>query len=257
MLKKSYSLNILIYLTLLISTNEQQCILGKNCPYNQGICVSDVCNCYPGYETLVDEFLPPEQQISCNYKKISQYIPIILEVILPSMGHFYVGKYWLGLIKLSLIIIFVSSSFYLYGNLKFPELFDSLFEIIGFGGILGIEKKEEEGEGDGDGDGDKDGDNGEEKNEEEQGIIKLRGRKKSKQANYVVKKQTHANENEVAENERRLLEEKNEKNKSECRQKTVKIIFELSGTFLSLLYFMDLFLYKFNVYTDGNGVSFA
>lgn len=65
------------------------------------------------------------------------------------------------------------------------------------------------------------------------------------------------NENEVAENERRLLEEKNEKNKSECRQKTVKIIFELSGTFLSLLYFMDLFLYKFNVYTDGNGVSFA
>ncbi len=65
------------------------------------------------------------------------------------------------------------------------------------------------------------------------------------------------NENEVAENERRLLEEENEKNKSEYKQKTVKIIFELRGTFLSLLYFMDLFLYKFNVYTDGNGFSFV
>ena len=65
------------------------------------------------------------------------------------------------------------------------------------------------------------------------------------------------NENEVAENERRKLEEENEKNQSECKQKTVKIIFELRGSFLSLLYFMDLFLYKFNVYTDGNGFSFV
>ena len=82
-------------------------------------------------------------------------------------GHFYVGKYWLSLIKISLIIISLSSSFYLYSNFKFPELFDSLFEKIAFGGILGFRKKEEEGDGD--------GDDGEEKNDEEQGNTKLRG----------------------------------------------------------------------------------
>ena len=51
-------------------------------------------------------------------------------------------------------------------------MFDSPFEKIVFGGILGFRKKEEEGDGD--------GDDGEEKNDEEQGNTKLRGWKKSK-----------------------------------------------------------------------------
>ena len=44
---------ILIYLSLIILTYEQQCIFGKNCPVNQGLCVSDMCVCSEGYQALL------------------------------------------------------------------------------------------------------------------------------------------------------------------------------------------------------------
>ena len=59
---------------------QPQCVLGKNCPFNQGICVSNFCKCNEGFETLIDETLPADQQIYCNYEQISQYTPIILEI---------------------------------------------------------------------------------------------------------------------------------------------------------------------------------
>ena len=39
---------LLIYLSLLILSLEQQCIFGKNCPVNQGLCVTDICVCGEG-----------------------------------------------------------------------------------------------------------------------------------------------------------------------------------------------------------------
>ena len=249
MIQKCFFFNILLYLILLVFSNGQQCILGNNCPYNQGICVADSCNCYKGYYTLLDESLPVDQQIYCNYKQISQYTPIIIEIILPGFGHLYVGKYWMALIKISLLLTFLFSSYYLYHEFRFPELFTDLFEKIGFSGIISVEKKDEDGEN-------KEGE--EEKKEEEEednnGKHILRGGRNQDKAKYVVKKQYREDEDTKEE---KLIQNEDDDNKEEKSNKFMKIIFELSGILISLLYFMDLFLYKFGVYNDGNDVPFV
>ena len=249
MIQKCFFFNILLYLILLVFSNGQQCILGNNCPYNQGICVADSCNCYKGYYTLLDETLPVDQQIYCNYKQISQYTPIIIEIILPGFGHLYVGKYWMALIKISLLLTFLFSSYYLYHEFRFPELFTDLFEKIGFSGIISVEKKDEDGEN-------KEGE--EEKKEEEEednnGKHILRGGRNKDKVKYVVKKQYREDEDTKEE---KLIQNEDDDNKEEKSNKFMKIIFELSGILISLLYFMDLFLYKFGVYNDGNDVPFV
>ena len=249
MIQKCFFFNILLYLILLVFSNGQQCILGNNCPYNQGICVADSCNCYKGYYTLLDSSLPVDQQIYCNYKQISQYTPIIIEIILPGFGHLYVGKYWMALIKISLLLTFLFSSYYLYHEFRFPELFTDLFEKIGFSGIISVEKKDEDGEN-------KEGE--EEKKEEEEednnGKHILRGGRNQDKAKYVVKKQYREDEDTKEE---KLIQKEEDENKEQKCNKFMKIIFELSGILISLLYFMDLFLYKFGVYNDGNDVPFV
>ena len=249
MIQKCFFFNILLYLILLVFSNGQQCILGNNCPYNQGICVADSCNCYKGYYTLLDSSLPVDQQIYCNYKQISQYTPIIIEIILPGFGHLYVGKYWMALIKISLLLTFLFSSYYLYHEFRFPELFTDLFEKIGFSGIISVEKKDEDGEN-------KEGE--EEKKEEEEednnGKHILRGGRNQDKVKYVVKKQYREDEDTKEE---KLIQNEEDGNKEEKSNKFMKIIFELSGILISLLYFMDLFLYKFGVYNDGNDVPFV
>ena len=181
---------IIIYLSLIILTYEQQCIFEKNCPVNQGLCVSDMCVCSEGYYTLLAENTPIDQQIFCNYKKISQYTPIILEIFLPSLGHFLVGNYWLGIIKLSLLLAYIISSYLLYGKVSMPHLLKVLIEKIGIGIFLGIPEK-----------------------------VRDRPLK--------------------------------------TKEKILKTIYCISSTFFSLMFFVDLFCYKFGVYTDGNGVPFV
>ena len=198
---------------------QQQCIQGENCPYNQGICVSNTCQCNQNYHSLIDETLPAEQQIYCNYRKYSQYIPIILELITPSLGHLLVGNYWIGLIKLSLIIIFVSSSFYLYKKIKIPELFVTLFEAIGVSGLFGGEDKE-----------------GDDKKDDDKGEMRLRS-----SPNHRFSQEISDDIGDDYETDNVYL----------------KFVFEISGILLSLLYFLDLLLYKFKVYNDGNGVPFV
>ena len=253
MFQKCFFFNILLYLILLVFSNGQQCILGNNCPYNQGICVADSCNCYKGYYTLLDSSLPVDQQIYCNYKQISQYTPIIIEIILPGFGHLYVGKYWMALIKISLLLTFLFSSYYLYHEFRFPELFTDLFEKIGFSGIISFDKKDEDGEN-------KEGE--EEKEEEEEdnnGEVRLRSGPNKNKEKYVVKKQFHEEEDnkEEPENQQKLIQNEENQNEEKKSNKFMKIIFELSGILISLLYFMDLFLYKFGVYNDGNDVPFV
>ena len=270
--KISSIIKLLSFFSLFILSYEQfqqQCTLGKNCPFNQGICVSNFCRCYEGYVTLNDVSLPPEKQIYCNYQQKSQYTPIILEIFLPCIGHFVVGNYWIGLLKFSLILSFILSSLSLYGEIRIPPLLIILFNKLGLSSILSKEdnKKEEE--------------------EEPEPRSRFRGRKNSDSdfplameekvegektdndnevPKYKVARQAY-DEGEEPENQEKLIpkekkeikEKKNEKevneNNGEENEK-VKIIFELTGILASLMYFMDLFLYKFKVYTDGNGVSF-
>ena len=185
--------NLFLFLILFIFSYEQQCIFGKNCPVNQGMCVSDICVCNEGYHTLLDKSTPANLHIYCNYKKISQYTPIVTEIFLPSFGHFIVGNYWLGLLKLSLIITYVLSSYYLYEKVDLPTLFKKLFEKIGISTFL-----------------------------EDTKVPKCRKKQYDTGKKFVIKQ-----------------------------------IFHVSSTLISLMYFVDLFFYKFGVYTDGNGIPFV
>ena len=241
----SKSLHLLIFLSLIIFSYEQQCVLGQNCPYNQGVCVLNSCQCNKGYETLLDESLPPDQQIYCNYEKFSQYVPILLELFLPSIGHFVVGKYWMGIIKLTLLLTFLGSTYYLEQKLRFPDLFNVLFEAIGIHAFIDFKKEDE---------GNENNDNNENEDEEDGGT-RLRSKRKPSKPNYVVSKQFHEEGDEVPENQEPLLPKENE-NKEDYKEKFLKFLSELSGAFISLLYFLDLFLYKLGVYKDGNGISF-
>ena len=189
---KLFTKNLFLFLLLFIFSYEQQCILGKNCPVNQGMCVSDICVCNEGYYTLLDKSTPANLLIYCNYKKISQYTPIVTEIFLPSLGHFIVGNYWLGILKISLILAYLLSSYYLYKKVSLPSLFKKLFEKIGISTFL-----------------------------EESNVTRQRTRQ---------------------DTQRKLF---------------VKKIFHVSSTLISLMYFADLFFYKFGVYTDGNGVPFV
>ena len=48
---------------------------------------------------------PTSPIIYCNYKRISSTLILIAEFFIPSLGHFLAGKYIMGIIKLSLLLI--------------------------------------------------------------------------------------------------------------------------------------------------------
>ena len=108
---------------------SQQCVPGKNCPFNQGFCNGGTCECLEGYKTLYDKSLPLEQQTFCNYEQINHFVPLILEII-PGLGHFYCGKYIQGAIKLILFVSLLSSAIYLHKELKIPKFVCSFVKIL-------------------------------------------------------------------------------------------------------------------------------
>lgn len=134
---KSTILIILLSLLLQLSY-EQQCVMGQNCPNNQGVCQGGFCSCLEGYHTLLDQSTPLDQQIFCNYEKTSHFLPLILEMFLPSIGHFTVGKYWIGLIKLFFLLGFVIPHYIIYEKIELPELFKYLLTKINLAALLGI-----------------------------------------------------------------------------------------------------------------------
>ena len=111
----------IIFSVLVSFVIDQQCTFGVNCPYNQGFCVDTKCECIEGYWSLMDKSLTPGQQIFCNYEQINVYVPLILELLLPGTGHFYVGKYWFALIKLILLLTTLFGGYYFDKDLPIPN----------------------------------------------------------------------------------------------------------------------------------------
>ena len=286
-----------MYFALLNFSFEQQCVLGGNCPFNQGECVGTACNCLNGFYSLLDPQKPAEQQIYCNYEQINVYAPLIMELFLPSFGHFYVGNYLLGTAKISIILVYLITSYYLYNTFKIPKYIKYAFNRFGpfILSFIGVKLGEEEDQNEG---GEKiklraannnqllNEDNLEKPNRGETSqIIQAHSRTGNdyikpieNNENYTKVKQYY-DEGEQPDNQKRLIdnEEENEdnndnqknnkndiNNEDEDSQKEKKeendednLILDLSSIIFSVFYFADLFLYKLKIYTDGNGVPFV
>ena len=115
-------MKLYLLLPLISLVISQQCTAGTNCPLNQGFCSGGTCQCLEGYRTFYDKSLPMEQQVYCNYKQINHFIPLVLEFcFLGGLGHFYVGKYILGFVKLFLEVSAIGTCFYHYRELRVPN----------------------------------------------------------------------------------------------------------------------------------------
>ena len=124
-------MKIYLLLTLVSLAVSQQCTAGTNCPLNQGFCLGGTCECLDGFRTYYDKSLPLEQQIFCNYKQINHFIPLVLEFF-PAigLGHFYIGKYILGFIKLFLGVSAVGTSLYLFKKITVPSYVEAVYKTI-------------------------------------------------------------------------------------------------------------------------------
>ena len=296
--KQTY-LKILLLFSFLSFTFEQ-CIVGGNCPLNQGTCAGDLCNCNSGFYSLLDPQLPPEKQIYCNYEQINVYIPLLLELFLPSMGHFYSGKYLMGIMKLSFLIIHIATSLMLFGFIGVPQFLIFLMDKFGISlrnfcpeGAPEMKEEEEEGEGEGKGDdddekedNDEDGEEGKKSRRKDQALglntklmsLKsiLRNRETEENVNrggITQTKQAHNKEGDdiyTPELEQTLIDkeeisdkieekqetgEENEETKKE-HNKILEMLFHISTIAFWSLYLLDLFMYKFKIYDDGNDVPF-
>ena len=302
-----YSLIIIAILIFsLFNLSFEQCVLGGNCPLNQGECVNNACNCLSGFYTLLDPQLPPGQQTYCNYEQINVYAPVILELFLPSVGHFYTGKYFLGIAKLILLFTYLTSSYYLYGKLKMPIYIRFIMEkfgpaILGLIGLKLAEEEEEENKGkEEDTLADlikskfksgktkttinmKEGLNRGETSQMTQVHDKLEGddkveEKEKEEKKYVIVEQIYDEDNKPTKDDKDDDDNKSDKEKplldkddkdsetgsKDSRSKDdtkvenapIKTIFELSSLIFSIMYFADLFFFKFKIYTDGYGIPF-
>lgn len=290
-----FIIKLTLYLILFTLSLQQipQCVLGKNCPLNQGMCVGDFCKCLDGFYSLLDPSLLPDQQIYCNYEQINAYIPLILEFFIPSSGHFYAGKYWIGSLKLLLLILHISTSLILFGFIGVPKFIIFLMVKSGISlknffpeGLLGESKEEEEKEkgenkNEGDNEGNDDGGKDQLKNDNSLSTsivsIKhlLRGNQTQNDNNSNINRgkftqiaQAHnafgndiynpeIEEPFIEKEENNENDEENEENKDKKENNTIlENIFRISTLFW-VFWFLDLFLYKFKIYYDGNGVPFT
>ena len=100
MLERIKYIFILLIIYINIGNVYNACIPGDNCPNGQGYCQVDTCVCNYGYQTLATN--NPLNQKYCNYSQSSRWAPFILELFLPSIGMFYIGRFMHGAIKLAL-----------------------------------------------------------------------------------------------------------------------------------------------------------
>ena len=79
----------------------------ENCLPSRGHCVNGECMCNQYYVTLYDDKdssnVNTKDRMYCNYERETRWKPFIMEMLLPTLGHFYIGNITLGLIKLALL----------------------------------------------------------------------------------------------------------------------------------------------------------
>ena len=92
-------MKLLVFLSIFSFILPQQCILGTNCPLNQGVCVGTRCECLEGYRTFYDKTKPINQQVFCNYQQIDHYHPLILEVFYLDLVTFMLENIFLELLN--------------------------------------------------------------------------------------------------------------------------------------------------------------
>ena len=80
----------------------------NNCPTNRGTCSGEnFCFCFDGY------FSTYESNVLCDYEQKDRTLYFLLEFVLSfGIGHFYVGKYIYGSIKLICYILFFIAFFF-------------------------------------------------------------------------------------------------------------------------------------------------
>ena len=98
---------ILAFLNINIVLTSSTCIEGKNCPLNRGACIQQKCVCLYGYATLITTSNQNDIKY-CNYRQNDRVIPFLLEMILPSIGLFFLGRGIHGLIKICTFISLVA-----------------------------------------------------------------------------------------------------------------------------------------------------
>ena len=75
-----------------------------NCLDTYGFCRGNECVCINNFWTVNNQ----EQSspfIYCNHKRYNRFLLLIMEFFLPTVGHFYAGKYYLGAFKLIFLFI--------------------------------------------------------------------------------------------------------------------------------------------------------
>lgn len=107
-MKDTIKFLILFYL---LEIYFNKCIPGGNCPIDHGQCINDICKCYHEYWSICPEESPILCPLYCTYRKFHRSLPFVLEFFLPSSGHFYIGKYIHGSIKVFLMICLI---FYIF-----------------------------------------------------------------------------------------------------------------------------------------------
>ena len=95
---KKFSLIIISFFSL-FKILKSNCIPNQNCLKERGECIDDICECYEQFWTLKPNKENKLPNMFCNYERRSRFLPLILEFFLPGLGHIFMKKYILGIIK--------------------------------------------------------------------------------------------------------------------------------------------------------------
>ena len=101
-----------------ISTIKNICIEGENCLIGHGYCQANNCICINNYWSIINR-ANSTPIIYCNYKKYNRFLILILEFIVPCLGHFIAGKYYFFIIKF--LLLFIPFIIFLCGYLNFKN----------------------------------------------------------------------------------------------------------------------------------------